>query len=138
MRSRRILKTIVAAGAALSLVFLSGSFVASAGTKEIVIDGRNMWISTSISQTGATASTYSGLGQAQTTVDAVYVYIDRNPESENYNETGTMYRNGSGYMGSSVSFSAPAGYSSVRVSASHTISYGTTYFSDSTAEEYHY
>lgn len=51
---------------------------------------------------------------------------------------GTMYRNGSGYMGSSVSFSAPAGYSSVRVSASHTISYGTTYFSDSTAEEYHY
>ncbi len=138
MRNRRILKTIVAVGTAFSLVFLSGSFMASAGTKEIVIDGRNMWISTSVSQTGATASTYSGLGQAKTTVDATYVCINRNPASEDYNKTKTMYRNGSGNMGSSVSFSAPAGYSSVRVSASHTISYDTTYYSDSTAEDYHY
>ncbi len=134
MRSRRILKTIVAAGTALSLVFLSGSFTASAETKYLVIEGSDMWVSTVVYQASASASTYAGLGQAKTSVDATYVYIAVAGSHEN--ETGIMSNSNSGYMGSNVSFSAPDYCRSVRISASHTISCGTAYYSDSTAADY--
>lgn len=136
MRSRRILKTIAAAGAVLSLVFLSNSFQVSAELKEVVIDGRDMWVSSSIYETSASVSTYAGIGQAKTSVDATYVYIDRRLGSPTENETGMRSSSNSGNMGSNVSFSAPSGYTSVRISASHTISCGTAYYSDSTAEDY--
>lgn len=135
---KKILKTTVALGLAVSLVFFSSPFKAFAGRKDIVIDGREMWIETSVSATSATASTYAGLEQAWTTVVATYVYIDRDPLSPTFNKTSTKSSLNFGYVGSSITFSAPKGCTSVKVSASHTISYDTIDFSDSTVDEYYY
>lgn len=95
--------------------------------------GYNTSGSVSIGSTSATGYTSSGAPGAILTVSVTYVY-----GWGTYGETHTVTRsNGGANYG--VSATASAGHyspTSLRASASHTVSYGSAYWSDSTSINY--
>lgn len=131
-----MLKMITAVGLVLSLVFFSGSFAASAEIRRVTINGDDMSYGTSISKTSASAFTNSGVPYGICTTRATYVCINVDPNSPDENKTITDEKSANGPYNAYVGFSAPEGWRSVRISATHDIKLGSGSFSDRTSEDY--
>lgn len=123
-------KLILTFAFTLTLTFGMGISVFAATAATGAVNGYTTKGSSSISKTGASASTsYASTGSV--TVSSTYSYVNTNTLA-----TGTSSKNNGYYNSCSVSFSAPSNCRSVKVTSSHKVAVSGQTWTASTSAIY--